>query len=756
MKHFLNNSWSLNLNNKMNLSSSVKLIHNFILVSLNKTQIILALSLVLMLLVSIGTHAQKKDFTMAEAINGMSSKFAIKNLKQLQWMGSSDFYSYVVNTDSEKVVYQVNPINFDTKPYTNLDKLNNGLDAVGIKKLSNIPTINFKSQSSFYFTHDNKIIECNSVAGNLAMNKIATLPENAEDIIIDTNKMSVAYTSNDNLYVIYKEGNPIKITKDGTPNLVYGKSVHRNEFGIDKGIFWSPVGNFIAFYKMDQSMVEDYPIVNWNDVPATVKNIKYPFAGRTSHEVKVGVFDCSNGKTIYLNTGEPNDQYLTNISWSPDEQFIYVSIVNRDQNYLKLNKYNAITGQLIKTVLEERNEKYVEPQHLLYFPTSNPNQFVWWSQKDGFMHLYLYTNDLEEKQLTVGNWIVNEVLGFNKKTQEIVFTSSKESPMQKNVYAVNIATKAIRTISTIFGTHIAQLSQSGTYIIDNFSNRETPRAIEVTNIVSKLEKRILTSANTLLDYNTARVEQINLTTSDGTTLYGKLIYPKDFDSTKKYPTIVYLYNGPHVQLNKETFPFSGNLWYDYMAQHGYVMFILDGRGSSNRGFEFESVIHRKLGTLEMEDQLLGVNYLKSLPFVDANRMGVHGWSYGGFMTTSFMLRNPGVFKVGVAGGPVLDLSMYEIMYGERYMDTPQQNPEGYKTNLLLDKVKNLQGKLMLIHGTDDDVVVWQHSLKFIKNCVSEGIPIDYFVYPGHPHNVRGKDRVHLMQKITDYFDTYLK
>ena len=368
MKHFLNNSWSLNPKKRMKQSKSVTLNHNFKLVSLKGAHIFSALSLVLILSISIFSPAQKKDFTMAEAINGMSSKFAIKNLKQLQWMGSSDFYSYVVNTDSEKVVYQVNPINFETKSFTNLDKLNNGLDAVGIKKLSNIPTINFKSQSSFYFTHDNKIIECNSVAGNLAMNKIATLPENAEDIFIDTNKMSVAYTSNDNLYVIYKEGNPIKITKDGTPNLVYGKAVHRNEFGIDKGIFWSPVGNFIAFYKMNQSMVEDYPIVNWNDVPATVKNIKYPFAGRTSHEVTIGVFDCSNGKTIYLETGEPKDQYLTNVSWSPDEQFIYVSIVNRDQNYLKLNKYNAITGQLIKTVLEERNEKYVEPQHLLYFP----------------------------------------------------------------------------------------------------------------------------------------------------------------------------------------------------------------------------------------------------------------------------------------------------------------------------------------------------------------------------------------------------
>ena len=230
----------------------------------------------------------------------------------------------------------------------------------------------------------------------------------------------------------------------------------------------------------------------------------------------------------------------------------------------------------------------------------------------------------------------------------------------------------------------------------------------------------------------------------------------DFNPGNIYPVLIYVYNGPHVQMVTNSWLAGGELWMHRMAQEGYVVFVLDGRGSANRGFAFESAIHRQLGTLEMEDQLSGVSYLKSLPYVDANRMGVHGWSYGGFMTTSLMLRKPGVFKCGVAGGPVLDWSMYEIMYGERYMDTPEQNAEGYKANLLVDKVKNLQGNLLLIHGADDDVVVWQHSLKLIKKSVDEGVQIDYFVYPGHPHNVRGKDRVHLMQKITDYFDAHLK
>ncbi len=732
MNHFLNNSCNMNRNR------------------------ILCTSLLFIAGFFTAADAQKKNFTMAEAVNGMSSKFAVSNLKQLQWAGTSSYYSYVVNNDSEKKVFMVNPENFIPKELTNLEQLNKALDKKDIKKLTAIPAITFRNNSSFYFTTDNRLVECTVTDDKLKITDLTVLPEDADATMIDTNKMRVAYVSKDNLFVNLNHDKPVQITKDGNKDIVYGKSVHRNEFGIEGGIFWSPLANYIAFYRMDQHMVEDYPVVNWSEVPAVSKSIKYPFAGRTSHQVTVGIYNCLTGSTVYLKTGEPADQYLTTVTWSPDEKHIYVSLLNRDQNHLKLNRYDAQTGDLVKTVFEEKNDRYVEPQHPLYFPTEDPNQFIWWSQRDGYMHLYLYANDKEVAQLTSGNWVVNEILGYNRKERELIFTSSKESPMQKNVYGVKIDSREMRRFSTSFATHTAQLSRSGIWLIDNFTRRDIPRAIDVCNLYTKDDKRLLTSANTLSDYNTARTEQINLNAEDGTVLYGKLIYPIDFDSTKKYPTIVYLYNGPHVQLNKETFPFSGNLWYDYMAQHGYIVFVMDGRGSGNRGFQFESVIHRKLGTVEMEDQLLGVKFLKALPFVDSNRMGVHGWSYGGFMTTSLMLRHPGLFKCAVAGGPVMDWSMYEIMYTERYMDTPKQNPEGYANNVLFDKVKNLQGKLMLIHGTDDDVVVWQHSLKFIKKCVDEGVQIDYFVYPGHPHNVRGKDRVHLMQKITDYFDTYLK
>jgi dipeptidyl-peptidase-4 len=703
-------------------------------------------------------QAQKKSFTMQEAVLGLSTNLAVKNMKQLQWMGSSEFYSQVISNDSERVIIAYSPQTFESETIISLEKMNKQLVAMGIKELKNLPAINWISNVSFYIFHDNKYIRFNTLARDSSQTQVvASVSDGAENNAVEPNTMQVAYLKDDNIYIAGANKNSIQLTNDGNKSIVYGKAVHRDEFGIDRGLFWSPSGKYLAFYRMDQSMVEDYPVMDWSETPAKVNAIKYPMAGRASHQVTLGIANVQTGEILYVKTGEPKDQYLTTVTWSPDENYIYVSLLNRDQNHLKMNKYDVKNGVLVRTLFEEKNDKYVEPQHPLYFIDKNPTQFVWWSQRDGYMHLYLYNSDGELiRQLTSGKWIVNELLGYNKKNQELIFTSTEASPLEKNVYAVNVLSGAKRKVVKTNAMHNVQLSAQGNFLIDAYSTMSVPRNIEIVDVNTSSEKRLLTAPNPLQDFNVASVESLQLYASDSTLLYAKLMKPADFDPSKKYPVIVYLYNGPHLQLNKNSFPASGNLWYDYMTQRGYLVFVIDGRGSSNRGFAFESAVHRQLGTLEMEDQMVGVNYLKSLPYVDANRLGIHGWSYGGFMTTSFMLRKPEVFKVGVAGGPVLDWSMYEVMYTERYMDSPEQNKEGYAMNLLLDKTKNLKGKLLMIHGTDDDVVVWQHSLKFIKKAVDEGIQMDYFVYPGHPHNVRGKDRVHLMQKITDYFDAHLK
>lgn len=695
---------------------------------------------------------------MQEAVTGLSSNLAIKNIHQLKWTGSTPYYAYVVSNDTENVIMAVHPVTFETEMIISLEKMNQLLQTKDLKTVKKIPAIQWINHTRFYIETENKYVVFYLNASGQANIEIENeLPVAAENIEKSNNKLDFAYREKDQLFVKLAQKQAVQITQDGSKDILYGTSVHRDEFGIHKGIFWSPNDSAIAFYRMDQSMVTYYPIVNWNEMPATVNQIKYPFAGNASHHVTLGVYHIASGKTIYLNTGEPKEQYLTSVTWSPDEKYIYVGILNRDQNHLKMNKYDAKNGQLVQTLFEEKNEKYVEPQYPLFFFNDNPNQFVYLSQKDGFMHMYLYKSDGSFiKQLTTGEWLVNEILVYNHTTQEIFFTGTKDSPLQKNLYAVNITTGKIRRITQTNGTHQPTISKDGNYTIDVYTSMSVPRNIDIINNKTLSEKRLLTAINPLENYNTAHVRNLVLKANNNMDLYAKLILPFDFDSNKKYPVIVYLYNGPHLQLNRDAFPASGNLWYDYMTQRGYIVFVIDGRGSSNRGFAFESAVHKQLGTLEMQDQLTGVEYLKKLSYVDASRMGVHGWSYGGFMTTSLMLREPGVFKCGVAGGPVLDWKMYEIMYTERYMSHPEKNIKGYADNNLLEKIKNLQGKLLLIHGTDDDVVVWQHSLKMLKKAVDNGVQLDYFVYPGHPHNVRGKDRIHLMQKVTDYFDMYLK
>jgi len=694
--------------------------------------------------------AQQQKFTIAEAVNGLRSNLAVKNISQFSW--SEDNKSFFQSTKNGYLTTEVAGLKQDT--LVSLYQLNQNLSPEN--KLKSFPRINFISNSKGYFTKDSKYYWVEKSGKDWKVKDWFALQEEAENMQLFNNNEGFAFTIKNNLYVS-KNGKITAITTDKDENIVNGQAVHQREFGIDKGIFISPENSKIAFYRMDQTMVTDYPIIDWSVTPAVNKNIKYPMAGTPSHHVKLGIFDLKNNSKIYLNIEGDPEQYLTAITWSPDGKSIFVAVLNRDQNDMQLNQYDATTGNLVKTIFEEKSEKYVEPQHqLTFFPNSNTD-FIWQSQRTGFNHLFHY--NLEKgllSQLTKGDWLVTDLLGFNEKKKEIFYASTQESPLERHLYKLNWTNFKTQRLDSEPGMHTGVLSKDGSQIYDVFSNESTPRQINIINTGTDKSKNLLSADNTLKNYQRPEIKNVTLKAEDGTPLYGKIILPTDFDANKKYPVIVYLYNGPHAQLITNSFPASGNLWYEFMAQRGYIVFTMDGRGSSNRGLKFEQAIFRNAGETEMRDQLKGVAYLKSLPYVDADRLGIHGWSYGGFMTTSFMLKHPEVFKVGVAGGPVIDWNMYEIMYTERYMDTPQTNPEGYKKANLLDKVQNLKGHLLMIHGAQDNVVVWQHSMKFLKAAVDNGVQMDYFVYPGHEHNVLGKDRVHLMQKVTDYFDEYLK
>ena len=598
------------------------------------------------------------------------------------------------------------------------------------------------------------------------------IPAGASSRDLNLKSGNEAYVSNHNLYVITPEGKKLQISRDGSRNLVYGQSVHRDEFGIRKGTFWSPAGTKLAFYKMDQSMVTDYPQVNITPICADnskdsagvsriakVEPDKYPMAGETSHKVYVGVFDVAGGKTVYLKTADPTDRYFTNISWSPDDKTIYIFELNRDQNHMQLISYDAASGEKKDIIFEERNDKYVEPQHPLVFLPWDSGKFLFQSRRDGYNHFYIH--DLGGKtttQLTKGKFEVQEFLGFNLAAKSVVYTSNEANPIQENVYAVGENRKRT-ALDDGEGVHSAQLSASGKFVFDRGASPRLARYICVANTSTAVRTELETLEKHPWEeqFNMPQISSGTIKAADGTTdLYYRLVKPVNFDPAKKYPAVVYVYGGPHAHNIYGNHFYGLRGWEAYMAQKGYVIFVLDNRGSENRGFEFESVTFRHLGDEEMKDQMKGVEFLKSLPYVDGGKLGVHGWSYGGFMTTNLMCTYPDVFKVGVAGGPVIDWKYYEVMYGERYMDTPQTNPEGYKGSNLLLKAKNLKGRLQIINGYNDPTCVPQHSFAFLRACEDAGVQLDYFTYPNQGHNMMGRDMIHLHERITRYFTDFLK
>ncbi len=702
--------------------------------------IILLTTIILQSGVSFG---QEKLFTLDDIIYRNRTIFPARIL-QLQWIGATDYYAYA----KEDAMYKVSAKRGTETLLFDLDMLNKELYLNGFDSIKRLPVITFNADETCHFTTKN--IYYSYDFNSYDLKKINSIPDTAENIEFHEKTGFAAYTVQNNLYYVI-DGKTKQITFDEDPGIVNGQTVHRNEFGISKGIFWSPAGSKIAFYRKDETMVTDYPLVNIDSRIAEIENTKYPMAGMTSEEVTLGVFDLATGNTVFMKTGEPDNQYLTTVTWGPDGKYIYISLLNRDQNHLKLIQYDVATGNFVKTLFEESNPKYVEPEDPLYFHPEQKAQFIWISERDGYNHLYIYNTDgALIKQLTKGSWVVTKFLGFfGDKTA--CFIGTKESPLEKNLYAVNLKSGFITRISPDKGTHNTKISDDGKYILDSYSNLDVSREYKLLNHKGDVIRILREDSDPLEEYKMGEMSIFTLKSKNDVDLYCRLIKPVDFDSTKQYPAIIYVYGGPHAQLITDSWLGGARLFLYYLAHKGFVVFTLDNQGSANRGRDFEQAIFRNCGTLEVSDQMIGADYMRSLSFVDPERIGVDGWSYGGFITISMMLKNPGLFKVGVAGGPVINWKYYEIMYGERYMDTPQDNPDGYKNANLLNYVDDLEGKLMIIHGTNDPTVVWQNSLRFLKEAITKGKQIDYFVYPGHGHNVRGVDRSHMYEKITNYF-----
>ena len=714
--------------------------------------------------------AQKQRFTLDDLIPGGSTYYAhsYPQTQYLTWWGE-----ICMELGMEKCQPIDPQIQKDALQTLTLAQINSILAANGRKTIDHLYNASFPYPEKPYVLIDRGREK--ALMDWVEKKVVWQLNLTPEASNTDWNKTSrsIAYTIDHNLFVTTADGTTHPVSTDGSLDLVYGESVHRDEFGIEKGTFWSPDGNLIAFYKMDQSMVSKYPQVNikapqpagnetkgdrgLEGLCATLDPDPYPMAGDTSHKVYVGIFNPQTDKTVYLNTGDPTDRYFTNIAWSPDGTKLYLIELNRDQNHGSLDEYDATTGEKLRTLFTEDSPKYFEPVHPIQFLPWDKNLFVYQTRRDGYNHLYIYNvSGKLVKQLTTGTFEVFDVLGFNTEAKTILYTSNEQNPLQQNVYAVSM--KGKRTLlGNSTGWHHATLSESGKHFIDNYSSPQIPRHIDLVSTDNGTITNLFSAPDPWGNYQVPEIKTGTLKAADGVTdLYYRLILPTDFNPNKKYPAVVYVYGGPHAHNIDATRNWGARGWDIWMAQQGYVMFCLDNRGSEHRGLDFEQATFRHLGVEEMKDQMQGVEFLKSLPYVDADRLGVHGWSFGGFMTTSLMTTYPDAFKVGVAGGPVIDWRFYEVMYGERYMDTPQTNPDGYEETSVLRKAKNLQGRLLVIYGGNDPTCVPQHTLSFIRACIDAGTYPDLFTYPGDGHNMMGTDRVHLHHVITRYFEDHLK
>ena len=665
----------------------------------------------------------------------------------VRWVGASDSYATV--EQNALIAYDARTAKKRT--------------LITVEELNQLLATNFKTMPAYSFEEDGSLVVTahnQRTVIDLKTKQITSrsqIPTGGENLTRQSGKGGLyAYTKKNNLY-LFDGQKEIAVTSYDDPNIVCGQTVSRNEFGISGGIFFSPDATKLAFYRKDESRVTDFPLLDIQTRTGELKSIKYPMNGMASEHVSLGVYDIATGKTIYLNvTDFDEERYLTNITWSPDSQRIYIQVLDRAQHNVHLNSYSASTGQMLKQILTEHNDRWVEPQHPLVFLESDPTRFIYATDnRDGYWNLYLCNDEGQIERLTKTDASVAYVA---QDAKHVYYTSAEVSPIDNHLFRVEIATGKQTRLTKAEGWHTVAVSKSGRYFLDTYSSLHVPRVVELGRTDLKPARELFRAEDPTAGYNYSEITIGTVKSADGKyDNYYRLIKPLDFDPTKKYPVILYVYGGPHSQMVQNTYLAQLRRWEMYMAQRGYVVFVMDNRGTSNRGAEFEKAINRQCGQAEMADQMEGMKWLMSHEWVDKDRIGVHGWSYGGFMTISLITNYPDVFKVGVAGGPVIDWKWYEIMYGERYMDNTQNNPEGFELTSLINKATNLKGKLLICQGAVDNVVVWQHSLSFVQECVRNNIhSIDYMPYPTAEHNVYGRDALHLYNKITNYFEDYLR
>ncbi|MFT2089621.1 DPP IV N-terminal domain-containing protein [Paraglaciecola sp. 2405UD69-4] len=599
--------------------------------------------------------------------------------------------------------------------------------------------------------------------GDKKAQRLLQTPEFETDLKLSPKGNYLSYVRAQDLFIKHIEtGVETRLTYDGKGPIknAMAEFVAQEEMSRRTGYWWSPDESHIAFTQINEAPVAE---ITRSEIYAdSIKMItqRYPSAGTNNVVIKLATVNISNKQKLWINLGADPDIYLARVKWMKDSKTLTYQKQSRDQQTLELNTFN-IQDMSERTLLKENSNTWVNLNDDLHF-LNDQKHFIWASEKDGFKHLYLYKNNGElVRQLTSGKWVVDKIESIDEVNQQIYFTGRADTPTQRHLYKIGLNGGDIEKVTQRSAFHDISFSDDASVYIDSFSTTNTPQQVSLHKAsgeqVTWLNQNQVEGNHPLTPYMAAWVEPTisNLVTKDGTELYYRLYKPKNIEG--KHPVIVYQYGGPGAQVVTDKWGGNRGLLMQYWVSKGYIVFSLDNRGSEGRGKAFEDPIYKKMGSIELTDQIAGVEFLRTLPYVDKDRIGVYGHSYGGYMTLMAMFKGGDYFAAGVAGAPVTDWTLYDTHYTERFMGHPKVDASAYKASSVFPYAKDLKGDLLIYHGMADDNVLFTHSTKLYKHLQDLGIPFESMDYPGKKHSIRGKNTgIHLYKTITNFFDKHLE
>jgi dipeptidyl-peptidase-4 len=716
----------------------------------------LSLSCILFFVLTLSVYSQQK-ITVEEIYSGA---FRTKGMDELQSMKNTNQYT-VLNFDAASRSMQIDLFDFATlkKVSTLIDTKNHSVLADGI--------------DSYTFSPDEKLV---LIANNT--NQIFRHSFTADYYLYDTNfkKVSklfdfqvqeptfspdgkkIAFARENNLYVYdIATKEIVALTKDGKKNsIINGITdwVYEEEFAFVRAFDWSKDSKKVAFIRFDESQVPEFSMsIFKKDLYPTVETFKYPKAGEKNSEVSLHIYDVASKGTQKVNLSQYSDFYIARMKWTNEANVLSAQVLNRHQDNLDLLFVDGNSGAT-KVVLNEKDKAYVDVTDNLTF--LKDNSFIWTSEKDGFNHIYLYDKTGKLKnQVTKGNWEVTNYYGFDEKNNTVFYQSVENGSINRDVYSVNLNGKNKVRLSKSTGTNAATFSPNFQYFINTFSSATQPTTYTLNEAKKEVQVQVIENnevlASKLKGYNLPAKEFFVLKTAKGNELNAWILKPKDFDPTKKYPVFMYQYSGPGSQQVNNDWNSNDDYWFQMLAQQGYIIACVDGRGTGFKGAAFKKVTQKELGKYEVEDQIDAAKVIGNYPYVDKNRIGIWGWSYGGFMASNCILKGADVFKMAIAVAPVTNWRFYDSIYTERYMQTPQENASGYDENSPINHVNKLKGKYLLIHGSGDDNVHVQNSMQMMEALIQANKQFDSEIYPDKNHGIYGgKTRIQLFTKMTNF------